>query len=425
MTATVRKFRTGGYEVDIHTYTPDGLPIRERVKAPVGSRAAAQRWAGLRETHLALEHGPGGCRCKADGEGGEDKRLWTTEKYLLDWCAQREAEDVEMAPKELQRFRDHVIPCIGKVRLFDVRPRHAHQLVKYLKKQPSAQGGVLAPRTIRNIFFEVRQAFQDAVLEEHLTGNPIIVRRGTLPKVADKDPSWRPLAIFIAPEVELLISSHKVAPHRRVAYATEFLTGLRTGQVSALRIGDYDPTWEPLGRMLSPFAWNSVRKELKGTKTGVTHETPVHPTLAKVLAWWKLTGWREWMGRAPTDDDLLIPNINNNHRDSRKALEDFHEDLDRLGLRRRRHYDSRRTFISLGLDGGASKDVLQSITHPRPVDAFDMYRTHAWLAKCEAVMKLRIELREGALVTLPKLASVRRTGEPTETKPETRTGSDD
>ena len=50
------------------------------------------------------------------------------------------------------------------------------------------------------------------------------------------------------------------------------------------------------------------------------------------------------------------------HRDVRKALEDFREELERPGLRMRRHYDARRTFISLGLDAGASKDLLQSIT---------------------------------------------------------------
>jgi len=69
--------------------------------------------------------------------------------------------------------------------------------------------------------------------------------------------------------------------------------------------------------------------------------------------------------------------------------------------RKRRHYDSRRTFISLGLDGGASKDILKSITHPRPADAFDLYRTASWEARCEAVQKLRVELREGRVIPVP------------------------
>lgn len=104
--------------------------------------------------------------------------------------------------------------------------------------------------------------------------------------------------------------------------------------------------------------------------------------------------------RAAKDDDLIIPTINGTHRDVRKALEDFHEDLERLGLRKRRHYDSRRTFISLGLDGGASKDILQGITHSRPGDAFDLYRTASWEARCVAVQKLRVELRGGRVIPL-------------------------
>ena len=281
-----------------------------------------------------------------------------------------------------------------------MRPKHAYQLVKHLERTPSRRGGVLAPRTVRAVFFTTRQVFQHLVLEEVLVGNPMVVARGVLPRVQDKDPTWRAKAIFTTSEVEQLISDERIAPHRRVAYTIEFLTGFRTGQASALRWGDYEPDVQPLGRITSALAYNSKRKVVKETKTGVTHEVPVHPTLAKVLAAWKLTGWRKRMGKAPKSDDLIIPTISGTHRDVRKALEDFHEDLGRLGLRKRRHYDSRRTFISLGLDGGASKDILQSITHPRPADAFDLYRTASWEARCGAVQNLRVELREGRVIPL-------------------------
>ena len=97
------------------------------------------------------------------------------------------------------------------------------------------------------------------------------------------------------------------------------------------------------------------------------------------------------------------------HRDSKNGHgktqigHDAHQnvELERLELRKRRHYDARRTFISLGLDGGASKDILQGITHPRPVDAFDLYRTPGWGARCEAVLNLKAQLREGLVVELP------------------------
>lgn len=419
MTVKIRRFRTGGWEVDIHTYTPGGEFLRERSKSPVSSKEATKQWGALREAHLALKHGEGGCRCKANPTEeevtSEAQRSQPTSTYLLGWVDERIADGVPSAKQEKQRIEDHVVPVIGDIKMQDVRPKHARQLVKALRQAPSSRGGTLAPRTVRTIFFTVNQAFQDAVLDEILQSNPIAVRREDLPVIADKDPAWRQGAVFNVAETETLISSPLIPEHRRVGYGIEFMTGLRTGQVSALKWGDYEPEVEPLGRLVSSVAYNSHLKVVKSTKTKAVFEVPVHPTLAKMLASWKLTGWANRMGRAPTQDDLIIPTINNTHRDVRKALEDFHEDLERLGLRKRRHYDSRRTFISLAMEAGASKDVLTAITHPRPKDAFDLYRTLAWLVRCEAVMKLKIELKEGTLVRLPRLAVAAGGGDVAET----------
>lgn len=417
MSVKVRKFRSGGYEVDIHTQAPDGMPIRERIKAPVASKEAAKRWGMLREAHLALMHGEKGCRCKAHGkEGeGEDPRTLSVEQLVESWIKQRKDEGIPYVEVEEQRLRAHILPVLGKLKVIDVRPKHAYQLVKELARTKSKRGGMLAPRTVRGIYFTARQVLQHAVLEELIPGNPMTLAKGVLPPVQDKDPTWRSQAVFTSREVEMLICDPRVAAHRRVAYALEFLTGLRTGQVSALRWSDYDGDIEPLGRITSSLSWSSRHKKEKATKTGVTHEVPVHRTLAKVLAQWKLAGWTKWMGKPPSEGDLIIPNINGNHRDVRKALEDFHEDLGRLGLRKRRHYDARRTFISLGLDGGASKDLLQGITHPRPADAFDLYRTPAWAARCEAVSKLKVELLEGEILQLKPAAGSGRTGDVAET----------
>jgi integrase len=409
MTTKVRKGRTGriGYEVDIRATTTDGRSIRERVQSPVSTREGSKRWAQQRELHLALEHGFGGCRCRATGKEGEalDLRMMTVNDAVQAWLAQREKEGVPSVKSETQRLEQYVLPAFGKMLVLEWRPKTTVALVKHLKALPSKQGGSLASRTVRKAYFSVRQVFQSLVLDEVLVGNPIFAHKGLLPAVTDKNPGWRSTAVFTAAEVEQLLSDDRIAVHRRVAYAIEFLTGLRTGQVSALTWGDYEGSIEPLGRLTSAWSWDSKGKVLKATKTKVTHQVPVHPALAKVLAAWKLTGWQARMKRKPTDKDLIVPTINNTHRDVRKALEDFHEDLERLSLRKRRQYDARRTFISLGLDGGASKDLLQSITHPRPADAFDLYRTHAWAAKCEAVKQVKVQLREGTVLRLPTPAT--------------------
>src|SRR5262249_12966329 len=54
MSVTVRPYRRGGWEVDIRFRRPDGRMHRERRKAPVKSKAGAQRWGEDRERHLLL-----------------------------------------------------------------------------------------------------------------------------------------------------------------------------------------------------------------------------------------------------------------------------------------------------------------------------------------------------------------------------------
>ena len=45
----------GGWEVNIRTELPDGTNLRERRKAPVGSKSGAKRWGEHRERELILE----------------------------------------------------------------------------------------------------------------------------------------------------------------------------------------------------------------------------------------------------------------------------------------------------------------------------------------------------------------------------------
>ncbi len=131
----------------------------------------------------------------------------------------------------------------------------------------------------------------------------------------------------------------------------------------------------------------------------------MHPTLAKVLAAWKLAGWERMLGRAPGLDDLLIPSRVGRNRTTNHMLHKFYEDLERIGLRRRRQYDSRRTFISLTQADGARKDILRWVTHGPDGDIVSLYTTLPWATLCEEVAKLKIGLRKGTLIALPKAAN--------------------
>jgi hypothetical protein len=116
---------------------------------------------------------------------------------------------------------------------------------------------------------------------------------------------------------------------------------------------------------------------------------PVHPTLARILAAWKLGGFERMTGSAPRPEDLIVPSRRGRPRNANHALRRFHEDLDRIGLRARRQHDARRTFISIARADGARPDILRWATHGPTGDITDQYTTLPWAALCEEVAKLR------------------------------------
>jgi hypothetical protein len=67
--------------------------------------------------------------------------------------------------------------------------------------------------------------------------------------------------------------------------------------------------------------------------------------------------------------------------------------LSLLGWRHRRHYDTRATFITIALEDGADREVIETrITHTkRSTSAFDLYnRGLQWTRTCEEISKLKV-----------------------------------
>ena len=342
-----------GYEVDFRIRFPGANRTdrhRERVpKEWAKTKSRAERWAQEREAYW-MKPGP-----KEESHCADI----TVVQLVEQWIAERKAMNVDSIIDEEPRLRQHVLPLLETLKLSEVRPRHARDLVLTLRKTPSPKGGLLAPRTVRGIYFLVRQVFQYAVIQEFLPGNPILVDRGVLPKRIDKDATWRSGAVFTAEEVEKLISDSRIPEDRRVRYAIEFLASLRTGQASALRWRDHDPKLEPLGRLTSARTYDSRHKKLKDhTKTDAVHEIPVHPVLARVLAQWKLRGWKEWMGRAPAPDDLILPTEEENPPEGRTGRRRFPLALRDPGFRERRHSHTPHGELSPppGPRGGGRED---------------------------------------------------------------------
>lgn len=330
----------------------------------------------------------------------------TVRRWATRWIETRRAQLVASVGDEATHLEAHVLPTIGEQLLDEVRPRHLVELFGALRRKKAAGGGkgTLAPKTIHNIYGTVSALFRDAKLDDLLLGDsPCILTRRQLGEKVDKDPEWRPTAKYSRAELEQLISSADIPPDRHVLYALEGLAALRHGEAAGLRWRHYLADQQPLGRLIVATSYDKGR-----TKTKQVRFMPVHPTLAAMLAEWKLGGWAAMFGRAPEPDDLVVPlpadplgkRARANPRagggmrtknDSRRRLE---RDLAALQLRHRRGHDLRRSMISLAQDDGAVKDILKLGTHGRTRrEAIDDYTTLEWSTLCAEVAKLQVVRR--------------------------------
>ncbi|MBI2377282.1 MAG: hypothetical protein HYV07_24995 [Deltaproteobacteria bacterium] len=107
------------------------------------------------------------------------------------WLADRKVSGIRSVRDEETRMA-HALPHLGEIPIETVRPHHIRDLVRALKK------GTLAPRTVRHVYGLLHTMFRDAQVEELVDSNPCVLRKGELPKMRDKDPTWRAGAVFAA-----------------------------------------------------------------------------------------------------------------------------------------------------------------------------------------------------------------------------------
>lgn len=328
------------------------------------------------------------------------------ETYAERWIADRRKAGVATVRDEEQRLRDYVLPVVGRRPLREVSRTEVKRLMAAVAAEPSKHTGKPhAPRTVHRIYEALRTMYSTAVLDEVVLASPCTLRikRGELPPKQDADPRWRSGAVYTRDEIESLISDPRVPHQRRMYYGIAFLASTRLGEVSGRRWRDYDPVCELLGRLLCATQYDDL--PLKGQRPA--REVPVHPTLARMLAEWKLA-WPSIYGRHPTPDDFIVPKraigkgtlgITAGAITQQRAWDALQDDLRVLGLRPRRMHDTRRTFISLAKADGADAYLLRFITHGPPKNsAFDDYVTPPWPALCEQVAKLKVSLRGHASV---------------------------
>lgn len=283
---------------------------------------------------------------------------------------------------------------LDDVLLSEIRVSHVRALIQRLRREAK-----LAPRTIRHVYATLHKMFADASSDDLIQKNPCDLMAKELPPKKDLDPTWRAKAVFTRAEAERLMSDDAIPTERRFLYSLLLLSGVRIGEAAALRWNALERA-EPLDRLYVSTSFHRKTLREKGVKTDVPRQVPVHPTLARALAEWRLTGWAEYVGHKPRDEDLIIPTFRGTNLRDPVVHSNLLRDLEKLGLRPRRTHDTRRTFISLCRADGARPDLLKCVTHGPPGDIMDLYTTTPWDTLCAEVAKLNLNGRLAQLTTL-------------------------
>src|SRR5581483_7597322 len=135
MSVKVRRYRNGGWEVDVTVRLPDGSRRRERSKAPVSSKSAAHGWGEDRERHL-LQHGP-------PQPPKEVPTLETFAPRFLDGYAIANRQKPSVIEANESILKAHLIPLFGSKRLDAITSEEVQGIKRRLADR--------SPKTVNNV----------------------------------------------------------------------------------------------------------------------------------------------------------------------------------------------------------------------------------------------------------------------------------
>jgi integrase len=168
MSVTLRKYRRGGWEVDIRFRLPNGRRHRERTKAPVSSKSGARSWGEDRERHL-LRHGP-------EPPRKEVPTLETFAPRFVDGHARANRHKPSGIAATESILKWHLIPTLGARRLDAI----TNEQVQKLKLAMSNR----SPKTTNNALTVLSTLLKRAVEWGELTVMPCTIKLLRTPKTS-------------------------------------------------------------------------------------------------------------------------------------------------------------------------------------------------------------------------------------------------
>ena len=233
------------------------------------------------------------------------------------------ADERDCKPSTLRDYRSiveaHLVPRFGAERIEDITPT-------MIEEWRASFGPHLAARTKNKWLVVLHGIFRRAQTVWKLPVNPVAgIEKHRQRSSGDID-------VFSPEEVLALVRAAGDAQDAAI-YLTAAFTGLRRGELLALRWRDVDFVGQAI-RVRASYAGGQVTSP----KSGKVRSVPMAPDVATALAG---LGQRErWTG----DDDLVFVGTVGGHVDGSALRRRYLDTLQRAGLRPLRFHDLRHTF---------------------------------------------------------------------------------
>ena len=223
MSVKVRKYKRGGWEVDVRGELPDGRVYRERRKSPVSSKWGSLRWGEARERELFDELSKP--KAQSEEEGKEVPTLEEFAPRFLENYAKANRQKPSGVSSKETILRVHLVPLLGQERLDEITSEDVQRLKQNLHNK--------ARKTVNNVLTVLSKLMKVAVEWNVIEAVPCVIK---LLRVAPHEADFHDFD-----EYERLVDAAEASnPNTHLIVLLGGDAGLRCGEVMALEWTDVD-----------------------------------------------------------------------------------------------------------------------------------------------------------------------------------------
>lgn len=282
--------------------------------------------------------------------------------YLNKWLKGKEHSlSIQTLKLYKSYMKTHIVPALGHLKLSALNPLHIQEFVTELRNKGLSQ------TTVKRIFNVVNASLNSAVKMELIKKNPAS---------AIEKPKWdsKEITIWNLQEVSSFLKVAKSSPYY-IAFLLAIMTGMRQGEILALRWKDIDFENECL------YVRQTLTHDGKEFKNGAkskagnrsigldTHTISVLKQQRKKVVANKLK-----YGIAYNDFDLVVCSSKGKPINPRNLLRTFNNLVTKANLPKIRFHDLRHTHASLMLQQGENiKLISERLGHSSVKITLDIY----------------------------------------------------